>query len=89
MARKRRTYAREFKIEAVKLVTKQGYSVAEAVASQFRGWAVPQPVGVPAVFPPPLPDIRLRLEHQPLPPRALALVRAVREQMLVKMLRDR
>jgi transposase-like protein len=33
MARKRRTYAREFKIEAVKLVTEQGYSVAEAARS--------------------------------------------------------
>src|SRR5437764_11228772 len=30
MARKRRTYAAEFKAEAVKLVTDQGYSVAEA-----------------------------------------------------------
>jgi transposase len=33
MAKKRRTYTREFKIEAVKLVTEQGYSVAEAVRS--------------------------------------------------------
>ena len=33
MARKRRTYTREFKIEAVKLVTEQGYSVAEAARS--------------------------------------------------------
>ena len=30
MARMRRTYTPEFKIEAVKLVTEQGYSVAEA-----------------------------------------------------------
>src|SRR5215468_2425068 len=30
MARKRRTYTPEFKAEAVKLVTQQGYSVAEA-----------------------------------------------------------
>ena len=30
MARKRRTYTPEFKAEAVKLVTEQGYSVAEA-----------------------------------------------------------
>jgi transposase len=30
MARKRRTYTPEFKAEAVKLVTEQGYSMAEA-----------------------------------------------------------
>src|SRR4051794_4309356 len=30
MARKRRTYTREFKLEAVKLITEKGYSVAEA-----------------------------------------------------------
>ncbi|HEX5269794.1 MAG TPA: IS3 family transposase [Gemmataceae bacterium] len=33
MARKRRTYTPEFKAEAVKLVTQQGYSVAEAARS--------------------------------------------------------
>ena len=33
MARQRRSYTREFKIEAVKLVTEQGYSVAEAARS--------------------------------------------------------
>jgi transposase len=33
MARKRRTYTREFKIEAVKLITEQGYSIAEAARS--------------------------------------------------------
>jgi transposase len=33
MARKRRTYTREFKIEAVKLVTQEGYSIAEAARS--------------------------------------------------------
>ena len=33
MARQRRTYTSEFKIEAVKLVTEQGYSVAEAARS--------------------------------------------------------
>ena len=33
MARKRRTYTSEFKAEAVKLVTEQGYSVAEAARS--------------------------------------------------------
>ena len=33
MARKRRTYTPEFKAEAVKLVTAQGYSLAEAARS--------------------------------------------------------
>src|SRR5215475_7524471 len=33
MARKRRTYTPEFKAEAVKFVTEQGYSVAEAARS--------------------------------------------------------
>ncbi len=33
MARKRRTYTPEFKAEAVKLVTEQGYSAAEAARS--------------------------------------------------------
>jgi transposase len=33
MARTRRTYTPEFKTEAVKLVTEQGYSVAEAARS--------------------------------------------------------
>ena len=33
MARTRRTYTPEFKAEAVKLVTEQGYSVAEAARS--------------------------------------------------------
>ena len=33
MTRKRRTYTPEFKAEAVKLVTEQGYSMAEAARS--------------------------------------------------------
>jgi len=33
MARRRRTYTSEFKVEAVKLVTEKGYSVAEACRS--------------------------------------------------------
>jgi transposase len=37
MARKRRTYTPEFKTEAVKLVTEQGYSVAEAARSLGLG----------------------------------------------------
>src|SRR5439155_6229093 len=33
MARQRRKYTNEFKVEAVKLITEQGYSVAEAARS--------------------------------------------------------
>ena len=33
MASKRRTFTREFKVEAVKLITEKGYSVAEAARS--------------------------------------------------------
>ena len=33
MARQRRSYTREFKVEAIKLVTEKGYSVAEAARS--------------------------------------------------------
>jgi transposase len=33
MARQRRNYTREFKVEAVKLITEKGYSVAEAARS--------------------------------------------------------
>ncbi len=46
MARQRRTYTREFKVEAVKLVTEKGYSVAEAARSLgigetlLRSWKV-------------------------------------------------
>src|SRR3954464_3046703 len=65
MARTRRTSTPEFKAEAVKLVTEQGYSVAEAARSLglrenlIRNWkqavrdrgerAVPGPGTVPAV----------------------------------------
>jgi transposase len=44
MAKKRRSFSREFKIEAVRLVTQQGQSVAEAARSlgigenQLRSW---------------------------------------------------
>jgi len=44
MARSRRTYTPEFKTEAVRLVTEQGYSVAEAArslglsANLIRNW---------------------------------------------------
>ena len=46
MARQRRTYTPEFKAEAVKLVTEQGYSVAEAARSLaisenlIRSWKI-------------------------------------------------
>jgi transposase len=44
MARTRRTFTREFKVQAVKLVTEQGYSYAEAARQlgvrdhQLRTW---------------------------------------------------
>ena len=46
MARQRRTYTSEFKVEAVKLITEQGYSVAEAARSLgihenlLRSWKI-------------------------------------------------
>ena len=46
MARQRRTYTSEFKVEAVKLVSEKGYSVAEAARSLdigetlLRSWKV-------------------------------------------------
>ena len=46
MARVRRTYTREFKIEALKLISEKGYSVAEAARSLglhenlLRSWKV-------------------------------------------------
>jgi transposase len=40
MARKRRTFTREFKVEAVKLVTEKGYSAAEAARSLGIGQAL-------------------------------------------------
>ena len=46
MARQRRTYTNEFKVDAVKLVTEQGYSVAEAARglgigeNLLRSWKI-------------------------------------------------
>ena len=46
MARQRRKYTSEFKVEAIKLVTEQGYSVAEAARSLdigetlLRSWKI-------------------------------------------------
>jgi transposase len=46
MARQRRTYTSEFKVEAVKLITEKGYSVAEAARSLdigetlLRSWKI-------------------------------------------------
>ena len=57
MARKRRTYTPEFKAEAVKLVTAQGYSVAEAARSLgvhqtvLRSWKVAFQAGGTQAFP--------------------------------------
>ena len=57
MARKRRTYTPEFKAEAVKLVTEQGYSVAEAARSLgihetlLRSWKQALEAKGPDAFP--------------------------------------
>ncbi len=36
MTKKRQIYTREFKIEAVRLVTEEGYSIREAAAGRRR-----------------------------------------------------
>ena len=41
MSRKRRTWTAEFKIEAVKLITEEGYSIAEAALSLVGSHALP------------------------------------------------
>ena len=57
MAKKRRTYTPEFKAEAVKLVTAQGYSVAEAARSLglhetlLRSWKQALETGGDQAFP--------------------------------------
>ena len=57
MARQRRSYTREFKVEAVKLVTEQGYSVAEAARSLgigetlLRSWKQALETGGDQAFP--------------------------------------
>src|ERR1700736_4494628 len=57
MARLRRTYTPEFKTEAVKLVTEQGYSVAEAARSLglrdnlLRHWKQAMEAQGPQAFP--------------------------------------
>jgi transposase len=77
MARLRRTYTPEFKTEAVKLVTEQGYSVAEAARSLglrdnlLRNWKQAFEAQGPQAFPGPgkLPAVeeelrRLRADNQ-------------------------
>jgi transposase len=77
MAKKRRIYAPEFKVEAVKLVTEQGYSVAEAARSLgihetlLRSWKRALEAQGDQAFPghgklPPCEEElrRLRVEHQ-------------------------
>ena len=77
MARKRRTYAPAFKAEAVKLVTEQGYSIAEAARSLgihetlLRSWKQARDAQGDQAFPgngklPPFEDElrRLRAENQ-------------------------
>jgi transposase len=57
MARTRRTFTREFKVSAVKLVTEQGYSIAEAARSlgihdnQLRTWKATLEVEGTTAFP--------------------------------------
>jgi transposase len=57
MARQRRSYTSEFKVEAVKLVTEQGYSVAEAARSLdigetlLRSWKIAFQAGGDQAFP--------------------------------------
>jgi transposase len=57
MARRRRKYTREFKIEAVKLITEKGYSVAEAARSLdigetlLRSWKLAFENGGDQAFP--------------------------------------
>ena len=59
MARLRRTYTPEFKTEAVKLVTEQGYSLAEAARSLglrdnlLRNWKQALEAQGPQAFPGP------------------------------------
>ena len=57
MARKRRTFTREFKVEAVKLITEKGYSVSEAARSLgigqtlLRSWKLALDNGGDEAFP--------------------------------------
>jgi transposase len=57
MARQRRSYTSEFKVEAVKLVTEKGYSVAEAARSLdvgetlLRSWIATLQEKGPDAFP--------------------------------------
>jgi transposase len=57
MARNRRAFTREFKVEAVKLVTEKGYSVAEAARSLgightlLRSWKLALENGGNEAFP--------------------------------------
>jgi transposase len=57
MARKRRSFTREFKVEAVKLVTEKGYSVSEAARSLgigqtlLRSWKLALADGGDEAFP--------------------------------------
>ena len=57
MARRRRSYTSEFKVEAIKLVTEKGYSVAEAsrslgvCESLLRSWIAALQEKGPDAFP--------------------------------------
>lgn len=57
MAKKRRTFTREFKLQAIKLITEQGYSFAEAarqlgiLENQLRHWKKQFDVDATQAFP--------------------------------------
>jgi transposase len=78
MARTRRTYTPEFKAEAVKLVTEQGYSVAEAARSLgisdnlLRNWKQALETQGEHAFPRPGETLPLRGGEPPPPGREQA-----------------
>src|SRR6185369_2733210 len=84
MARKRRIYTPEFKAEAVKLVTEQGYSVAEAARSLgihqtlLRSWKQALQAQGEQAFP----------GHRKLPPFEEALRRLRAENQRLRAERD-
>ena len=85
MARQRRTYTNEFKVEAVKLVTEKGLSVAEAARSLdigetlLRSWKVAFEAQGDQAFPGKgrLPAIEEELRHLRAENKRLAMERDV------------
>jgi transposase len=84
MARARRTYTRDFKLAAVKLITVQGYSVAEAARSLgigenlLRNWKLKLEAAGDQAFP----------GHGHLPPLEQEVVRLRAENKRLQMERD-